>query len=89
MLFLLLFTGQNAIVTGEVTLDDLKLTVGALNEKMNLLEAEVNDLKSEVKVWFANRRHGLYQKILYCQDSEFVRFENEPFEVIAIKKSGN
>ena len=48
-LFLLIFAFQNGIATGELTLNDLRLTVEGLTGKMTSLEAQVNDLQSEVK----------------------------------------
>ena len=48
-LFLLIFAFQNGIAKGELTLNDLRLTVEGLTGKMTLLEAHVNDLQNEVK----------------------------------------
>ena len=68
-LFLLIFGAQNAIATGELNLNNLHLTVVELNGRMNKLEAEVNDLKSEVKVWVVETRKKL----------SFSTIENNPF----------
>ena len=48
-LFLLIFAFQNGIAKGQLTLNDLRLTVEGLTGKMTSLEAQVNDLQSEVK----------------------------------------
>jgi len=48
-LFLLIFAFQNGLATGQVTLDDLHVTVNDMNDKINKLEVQVQDLQSEVK----------------------------------------
>ena len=48
-LFLLIFACQNGLATGEVTLNDLQLTMIGMNDKINKLEVQVQDLQSEVK----------------------------------------
>ena len=49
LLLLLFFAFQNGLATGQVTLDDLKMTVNGMNDKINKLEVQVQDLQSEVK----------------------------------------
>ena len=51
-LFLLVFAFQNGVATGELTLDDLQVTINSMNDKINKLETQVQDLQSEVKVRF-------------------------------------
>ena len=48
-LFLLIFAFQNGLASGQVTLHDLQMTVSGMNDKINKLEAQVQDLQSEVK----------------------------------------
>ena len=48
-LFLLIFACHNGLATGEVTLNDLQLTMIGMNDKINKLEVQVQDLQSEVK----------------------------------------
>ena len=49
-LFLLIFAFQNGVATGQLTLNDLQVTMNGMNDKINKLEAQVHDLQSEVKV---------------------------------------
>ena len=48
-LFLLIFTIRNEFAFGQVTLNDLQMTMKNMNDKINKLEAQVEDLQSEVK----------------------------------------
>ena len=48
-LFLLIFAIENGFATGQVTLNDLQMTVNGMNDKINKLEVQVQDLQSEVK----------------------------------------
>ena len=50
VLFLLIFALQNGVATGQLTLNDLQVTMNGMNDKINKLEAHVQDLQSEVKV---------------------------------------
>ena len=49
-LFLLVFAFQNGVAAGELTLNDLQVTMNGMNDKINKLETQVHDLQSEVKV---------------------------------------
>ena len=49
-LFLLIFAFQNGLATGELTLNDLQVTMNGINDKINKLETQVHDLQGEVKV---------------------------------------
>ena len=48
-LFLLIFAFENGLATGQVTLNDLQMTMNGMNDKINKLEVQVQDLQSEVK----------------------------------------
>ena len=48
-LFLLIFAFENGFANGQVTLNDLQMTVNGMNDKINKLEVQVQDLQSEVK----------------------------------------
>ena len=48
-LFLPIFAFQNGLATGQVTLNDLEMTMNGMNDKINKLEVQVQDLQSEVK----------------------------------------
>ena len=50
LLFLLIFAFQNELATGQLTLNDLQVTMDGMNDKINKLETQVKDLQSEVKV---------------------------------------
>ena len=69
-LFLLIFAFQNGLATGQVTLNDLQMTMNGMNDKINKLEVQVQDLQNEVK-----------ERIILVTDSLSHSYLGDNFEI--------
>ena len=61
-LFLLIFAFENGLATGQVTLNDLQMTMNGMNDKINKLELQA--LKSKFKIYKVKSRNGSFSWLI-------------------------